>query len=341
MQRRLLFVAVVFSSCGVATTAAAQPTREEMARADALFREGRAMMAAGKLPAACEKLDASYRLAPGLGTLINLGACHEASGKMARAYGVYRRAGRIAREAGRFDREKEAGARSTVLETKVGRVRHPARLDDHDAQLACDGEVAETVEPGLAVLDPGEHTCTIEAGRKTKWHGVLTVAAGQSQTVDTSAPPAPAAAPVASPVASPVVSSQRASEPAAAEPSPPPSSSSPAAEPKSGTALVGWAALAAGVAALGTGAFFAVRAKSKDDDAGSRCDARGCTQEGVALGEEAKDAGNVATVFAAAGLAVLAGGIVMLVVSRPSGTQSASWSVGPLSAARAGLSVRF
>src|SRR5204862_8365930 len=101
---------------------AAEPSKEDLARADALFKEGRALLAAGKLPLACEKLEASYHLAPGLGTLINIGACHERSGKLARAYSVYKQASHIARDSGRTDREKEAMERITALEPKIARV---------------------------------------------------------------------------------------------------------------------------------------------------------------------------------------------------------------------------
>ena len=120
---RLAMGAVIGGSLVLSSAARAEPPKDDVRRADELFQEGRAMMVAGKLPEACVKLEESVRLAGGLGTLINLGACHERSGKLALAYAVFSRSASVARHAGRLDREKEAADRASALLVQIGRVR--------------------------------------------------------------------------------------------------------------------------------------------------------------------------------------------------------------------------
>ena len=70
--------------------ASAQP--RDVTRADALFREGRALMKKGDYATACPKLEESYRLDPAAGTGINLGDCFEKQGKVASALLAYQAA---------------------------------------------------------------------------------------------------------------------------------------------------------------------------------------------------------------------------------------------------------
>ncbi|MBK9000871.1 MAG: hypothetical protein IPM35_34560 [Myxococcales bacterium] len=61
-------------------------------KADALFKEGRALMKSGNFETACPKLEESYRLDPAAGTGINLGDCFEKQGKVASALLAYQAA---------------------------------------------------------------------------------------------------------------------------------------------------------------------------------------------------------------------------------------------------------
>ncbi|MBK8994127.1 MAG: hypothetical protein IPM35_00035 [Myxococcales bacterium] len=74
----------------LAGVARAQPT--DVAKADTLFREGRALMKNGNYETACPKLEESYRLDPAAGTGINLGDCFEKQGKVASALLAYQAA---------------------------------------------------------------------------------------------------------------------------------------------------------------------------------------------------------------------------------------------------------
>src|SRR5205085_9479358 len=92
----------------------------QSAEAGTLFRDGRALIKAGKLQQGCDKLDASNKLEPRVGTLLNLGDCREKLGKLASAWAAFRKAEAIAKRSGKDDkRMTEAGKRATALESRV------------------------------------------------------------------------------------------------------------------------------------------------------------------------------------------------------------------------------
>src|ERR1044071_9787666 len=76
---RAWFVAVIIPVC---LGAAAPLARAQSAEAEALFRDGRALIKAGKLASGCDRLAASERLESSVGTLLNLGDCREKLGKL-------------------------------------------------------------------------------------------------------------------------------------------------------------------------------------------------------------------------------------------------------------------
>ena len=284
-------------------SAGAAPSKKDIARADALFEEGRALMAAGTFPLACERLAESYRIAAGLGTLINLGACFEAANDLPHAYFVYYRAARISRDAGRFEREEAAKVRLASLAPKLGQVRFPLTLGGRATTLTCDQVAAQSIEPGIAVVDAGRpHECELRAGSTLAWSGRVEVGSGEVKTIT-----------IGSSTGGPLARSDPEPPPPEKPPAPPPQESgSPALR------VVGWLLVGVGVAAVGTGVYFAVQAKSKDSDAAAFCDARGCDAPGVDLGQDAKSAGDVATVAMIAGAALVAGGIAALIVAKTS-----------------------
>jgi hypothetical protein len=328
---RLVTIGVIGGLLLVSSAAHAEPTKEEIKRADELFREGRAMMAANKLPEACAKIEESWKLAGGIGTLINLGACHERSGKLALAYGVYNRAAVVAHDAGRFDREKEASERATGLLVLIGRARVVVRSGE-DATLQCNGITPPSIEKSVWALDAGPHGCEVRVAGTVRWAGVIKTIAGETQTIEiassSSTPPGASFPPQqreelrTTPHASP-------SPNPAPGPAPPP-------EGASARVVVGWSLVGIGIAGIGVSGLFALQASSKDNDANGHCDKTGCDAQGVALGEEAKSAGNAATAFVIGGAASLAAGLVLVLLLGPSAPASASSSAG-----RSRVEIRF
>ena len=90
--------------------------------AEAMFREGRRLMAVGDIAQACAQFAGSYALEPASGTLLNLALCHEKEGKIATAWAEFRAAATLAREQDRRDRSAAAEERIAVLEPKLAYV---------------------------------------------------------------------------------------------------------------------------------------------------------------------------------------------------------------------------
>src|SRR5262245_60483663 len=97
-------------------TARCQPSPGDNAVADALFQEGRKAMASGKIADACMKFADSNRIAPRLGTLLNLATCHEAQGKTASAWAEFVEATAASRQANQPERVAYAEQHARSLE---------------------------------------------------------------------------------------------------------------------------------------------------------------------------------------------------------------------------------
>jgi tetratricopeptide (TPR) repeat protein len=92
---------------------------QDIAAAEALFREGRELMDKGDYTAACAKLAQSQRLDASSGTLLNLAMCHEKQGKNATAWAEFLAAARLAASQNKADRADEAKQRAAELEPKL------------------------------------------------------------------------------------------------------------------------------------------------------------------------------------------------------------------------------
>src|SRR5436305_3826151 len=79
-----------------AGTARAQPSG---AQAETLFRQGKDLMAKGKIAEACAAFDASQKLDPTISTLLNQAACREKNEQFATAWGLFLEAERQTRTA--------------------------------------------------------------------------------------------------------------------------------------------------------------------------------------------------------------------------------------------------
>jgi tetratricopeptide (TPR) repeat protein len=145
--------------------APAEPAANDGARAeaDALFEEGRKLVQAGQIGAACKKLTESYRLRPGIGVLFNLADCNERLGKTGTAYQQYKEVLEKTQEAGQAEREKVAKERVAALEPKLVRL---VLTVPPGAKLEKVTLAGVLVPPDRynqpMIVDPGEHLVRAE-----------------------------------------------------------------------------------------------------------------------------------------------------------------------------------
>src|SRR5688572_24536755 len=87
------------SLLAIASRAAAQPT-DSVAAAEQIFEQARAAFDRGDYATACPLFEASQKLDPALGTLLNMATCYEKAGQLASAWGRYREVLALATKAG-------------------------------------------------------------------------------------------------------------------------------------------------------------------------------------------------------------------------------------------------
>ena len=102
----------------VAGNAHAQPT-DSVAAAEQLFEQARALFDQGNFAEACPRFDASYKLDPALGTLLNMATCYEMLGHIASAWGHYREVIAHAQKVGDLARIDIAKARIAALQPRL------------------------------------------------------------------------------------------------------------------------------------------------------------------------------------------------------------------------------
>lgn len=301
-------MAVASLWCGVARA----QTEEPSVAAEVLFRSGRNLMAADKLDEACPKFEESNRLDPKLGTLLNLALCHEKQGMTASAWAEYVRATDLARRVGQSERERVAREHAEALAKKLVHVIIEADTPA-DVSVTLDGQTIGQAGFGTAIpVDPGTHVVRASAPGKIAYSERFHLTAGVADHT-THVPvlqPEPGAL---QPPPAPVADSEVHALPAI-PPEPQASSGS------NGRRAVGLVVGAAGVLALGAGAYFGVAAISEKHTVENECGAVYCTQKGLDAISSMKTF-EAASTLTIAGAILAAGAGVYLVVSSPSHVQ--------------------
>jgi hypothetical protein len=282
-----------------------------VAQAQAAFDEGRALLQQGRAREACSRLEDSQRLDPGLGTQLNLADCYERLGRFASAHVLFAQVAAEARATGQEAREQIARARALALEARVSQLIIVVPADGGpELHVERDGkELTRDEWNVLAPVDPGLH-------RVRAWGpGVgdfrTEVRVGADGGLHEVAVPLNDARPFLAPL----------------------------------HRKVGLAAAGVGVAGVLAGSFFGLRAISKKSEAErAGCDGRACaTAQSGELRDEARSAGDVATLAMSIGAGGLAAAAVLFwVVPRldPEGAEgsgrAASLQVSPQFDARGG-----
>jgi hypothetical protein len=317
LLRSLLLVIAVTGGVELVTEQTAH-AQDQSALAETLFQDAKKLMADRDYATACPKLAESYRLDPGNGTRLALALCYEGQGKTASAWGLFTEVAAAARQENRSDRETIARAHVASLEPKLSRLAievpsSAARVPGLEVRR--DGIVTAEAAWGTAVpVDPGEHV--VEASAPGKQRSRSTVKIGpKSDRVTLSIPVLEDETIATQPAA--VVPPARSAEVPAVD-----GAATEAAG--SGRRTTGFVVGGVGVAALGVGAFFGVRAITKSSEAKSLCSSDACTNpDAVSINGDAKTAARVADVVIGAGLVAVVAG-AYLVLSSPKSVPSRS-----------------
>jgi len=298
----------------IATICQLSPARAQSAEAEMLFRDGRNLIKRGKLAPGCDKLDASARLEPSVGTLLNLGDCRDKLGRPASAWAALRKAEAMAKRAGGdAQRQAEAGRRAAVLEPRLSNLVIEVAAQPDGLVVRRDGEVVDPAVWNTALpVDPGTYTIVAEAPGYQPWRMVVPIALDTRRQLVT-IPPLERA-PVAPPVAA-------APAPAAPTDAPvlvtrPVITQSPGTW--STTRKLSAVLAVAGVGAAGTGLYFGIHSKTLQDRADKRCPLTVCADaEGLRLNDQAHTAATRANILYIAGGAAVATAVVMWLVGAP------------------------
>lgn len=282
--------------------ARAEPTAQDKALAETLFRDGRSLMQAGKLAEGCTKLADSQHLDPQMGTLLNLALCQEQQGKTASAWAAFVEVSDGSR-ASEPARAQFAKKHADDLEKKLSMVK--LKIDPKTSdRVAVDGRVIAPSALGAAFpLDPGDHAVDVSAPGKIAFHTTVKVPLGPS-TTDVAVPPL--------------------GDESAATPPPagtPPVTPPPKEEPTgSSKRTIGFVLGGVGIVGIGVGTAFGIMTLSKKSDADALCQGDKCKQEGLDLDSEAMTSAVISTIGFGVGIVGLGVGTYLVLTSKPSST---------------------
>lgn len=264
-RSRFFWAGAVLLSC---LPAVASAGNHDSVRAEALFDEGRRLMAAGDYASACPKFADSQALDPAPGTALNLAACYERAGKLASAWEAYKLARSTAETAGQAGRASAAKKKAAELEPKIPRIRLvvPPEARVADLSVRVDGQPTRPSEWEIALpFDGGGHDVEVSAPGKKTWTSHVDLKTSEETLVVTVPLLDDAGAPAQNPPA-------LVTAPGAAPDLPP--ALPPAANPADADAangrtrrIVGLVIGGTGIVAIGVGGAIGLVAKSQYDKA--------------------------------------------------------------------------
>lgn len=154
--------------------------------AETLYREGRRLAAEQRYEEAIAKLSESYRIDPGVGTLLALAVCHEATGQLASAWVEFGDAMRAAQRDKREDRVQLAREHLSQIEPKLSRLTIAVAAQEQPAglELRLDGVRIGAAALNVAVpIDPGPHRVDASAPGKVSFSQEVNIGAIADQRV--------------------------------------------------------------------------------------------------------------------------------------------------------------
>lgn len=268
-------------AAALALLAPSRAGADDSLSAQALFEDGRRLKEAGKCAEALPKFEASQRIEPAVGTLLNLADCYDALGRKASAWVRLSEAASIARRLGDDRRAEYAERRSGELAPALSRLVIEVAQPVDGLLIERGGVAVDEAAWGTAVpVDPGEVTVAASAPGFVPWSTTLTVRE-------------PGLFEVQVPKLSVARATERGLHP---------------------QRVAGWSAIGLSGGALVAGIALAIRARVLDDASLDYCpDAPDlCLPEGARLRDEARQIERGAIVVLAAGAATAALGLALV-----------------------------
>jgi hypothetical protein len=259
-----------------------------------LFEEAVDDFSAGRIDAACPKLEASLRLRAELRPLGMLAACYEKQGKLATAWRTFKDVRKKAEATNDNDTAVAAAGHVARLDVMLARITI-APADKQGLSVTVDGKPVTELDKPYEV-DAGPHKIVATAGGKN-FEKSVTVKDGDNERVDV--PKLGDGGAVVTPLPDPV--------------KPDPTPSTPSA-PGSNRKLIAFGVMGGGVVLTGLGGVFGIQANgrwSKAQDEGCNDDGQCPNQAGIKFIDEANSKGKLSTIFVGVGLVAIAGGVVL------------------------------
>ena len=179
MPRRDLLSGLVLALSLIAPRALAGASPEDAALADSLYAEGGKLMEAGRWAEACPKIEASWKLDPGIGSTLRLAYCWQKLGRTASASAMYRETEAMARRVG-DKRADEAAKYATELEPLLSRLVLEVAPESQagGVEIRRDGKVIDAAAWASGIpIDPGPHLVEAAAAGRVPWKTTITIEA--------------------------------------------------------------------------------------------------------------------------------------------------------------------
>ena len=298
------------------------PAHAQGSVAEALFQEGKRLMAEGKYTEACPKFAESQRIDPGAGTLTALALCHRGEGKTATAWSEFKEVISLARRDNRKDREQVAQENIAELEPKLSKLRvvvDPAAEAQH-VEVRIDDTVVTRAAFGQPLpVDPGARRVLATAPGKKPFE--TTVQVGAEHDEKSVSIPKLEDDPRA------IEAIGERSAPAATAPT------SKAVDTSGGEqrlVVPTLISLGVGLAGIGVGTVFGVQALGAQSDLDAVCPARKCGPDSRNDIDSLQTSSTISTVGFIVGGVGLAGAAVLYIVGRPSSKETTTATIRPV-----------
>jgi tetratricopeptide (TPR) repeat protein len=284
----------------VCALVAAAHAQSNAAAAVLQFDQGRALMKRGKYKEACAAFAKSQELDPQSGTQFNLAECQVHLGKLATAWLAYRDLGVRDSNAGR---KQEASRRAKDLEKRLPKLLVKIDAPPPGLAVTIDDKDATSLVGVESPVDLGDYQIRATAPGYAAFEEAAAVTVeGKTVTVT-------------------IELEEGAAKPTKHKVKKPPGHTDEPPIETSHRRRNGIVTAVGGVALLGAGGVFALRAQSNWDKAQQVCPDRNCANatnkaSGDALVDKARGAATISTIFVIGGAVVSAGGLYLALTAK-------------------------